>query len=234
MIGSIASLVLLTVGFVVVLAWVPFNRWEFVHEGRRIEIRNYGLTEAIWVDGERVPNSRVGGDFVTYAIHAVPTRSGEPLTIQVSTATLAMRCTAHLDSRMVFDSRRHPHLAVVIDDPRWPAAQTLLLELDGDPDTESSAATLRRVLRGGFEGLCRVRALAAAHRALGGDAFAAEVSRCEATVTEALQVLRELHAAAHLPRVTDSSSVTTPRSRTIRSAERAQLERVSSTVEGNA
>ncbi len=239
MIGSVLSMAALSVVFVVALAWVPFNRWTFDHEGRRIEIRNYGLTESIRVDGQTVRGTRAGGDFVTHATHALPTLSGETLLIEVSTATFAVRCVARVGSRVVFDSLGD---AIPVEppilDPRWGAAQTLLGELDAHPDTARSAATLRRVLQKGFGALARSRELADAHRTLGGDAMRDVVAHHEQQVAEALELVRELHLASQRPRqspeAASRSSTSTPRTSTMRSAERAQADKVSSTVVGNA
>lgn len=241
MVWSVLSMVALTTLFVVALAYVPFNRWVFTHEGRQIEIRNYGLTETVRIDGTRATETRVGGDFVTHATHAVPTCAGESLVIEVSTSTFAMRCVARVGSRIVYDSLASDvPLEGPIRDRRWAAAQTLLSELDTHPGSARSAATLRRVLEKGFLSLTRARELADAHRTLGGDAMRDVVDHHEREVREALDLVRELHLAARRPRGPQSpeaarrSSRKTPRTNTMRSAERAQVDSVSTTVAGRA
>lgn len=238
MVWSVVSMVLVTVGFVALLAFVPFNRWIFQHQGRRIEVRNFGLTESVRVDGVVVPESRVAGDFVSFATHAIPFSNGESLIIEITTSTFAMRCLARLGTRVVFDSIGQPATLPLVDDPRWEAAQTLLSELDDHPSTARSAATLRRVLERGFLSLSKTRRLAEAHRTLGSDDLGNAVAQHERKVRDALELLRQLHLAAHRPRRAptakpSTSSVSTPRTSTMRSADRAQLDKVSRTLTGS-
>lgn len=227
MVWAVLAMMMVGMGFLGVLTAVPFNRWRFVVADRTVEVWNYGFTERIAVDGQVLHHTRVGGDYLSHAIHAVPMRSGEPLVVRIASAHFAIRCLAHIGDRIVFDSLADPDGAHDIDDPRWPEAHARLAALEASSEYADSAETLRRILRPRFEALVKARALAEAH---GGATLAEAVALYEQQVEEALGLVHDLYEVAHPP---DRSSASTPRTSTMRSAERAQVDKVSSTVTGN-
>lgn len=216
---------LLLVGSLIVMVWfVPTNRWTFAHGDHWIDVRNYGTTETIAVDGVIVATRRSGSFWDMKVEHSVDV-DGERLRIEVDGSGGGMRCRAAAGQTMVFDSsgfvdvlpppdpperelslraRLPPPSAsrsatqVVALDPRVAAAEVLLTELASHDDEEVREANeaLRSAVHAAFGRLHRAKSAAAAHTLLGGEAHDDVLAVAEAKVVEALASLRALHLAA--------------------------------------
>ncbi|MEZ4236617.1 MAG: hypothetical protein R3F59_10765 [Myxococcota bacterium] len=193
---------------------LPLGRWSFSYEGRAIEVRNYVLSERITVDGEQVARTRVGGNHLNYAVHALALPDGRQLDVAVTSDGYTFRCRATVGDQVVYDSlavvpragpararlpeaKSAPPVAGIPTDARWGAAEVLLRELADDPEVRASAGTLSTELRAAMLRLEQARLAAEAHASLGGgDEAAALIEARESAVEELLALLRELHLAA--------------------------------------
>lgn len=232
-------LLLVLVAFLVVAAvgggaWgftrIPFGRWSFTHEGRSFEVVNYAFHEHIFVDGERLRDTRVGGDHLTHAAHAIRLPDGQQLDVVVGSANgLTVACVAKVGDAVVFDSndlRPAPGTAravlppgratavtseavAVPDDARWAAAAVLLDELGRDPDHSDASEALRGALRDALTALETAQRAAVAHQALGGEGgpLDAIVAHREGSVVEVLDLVRQLHVVAATKGVTEDLAV---------------------------
>lgn len=209
-------LLLVALGSIGLLTWVPFGRWTFEYGGRTFEVRNYGVREVILVDGVVVEHTGVSTNWTTKAAHAIKLPDGRQLEIVIASSNgLTIDCIARVGDEVVFDSTVHrvPEGAARAtlpgtlepdppstepDDARWAPARVLLDELEATPELAESARALRGALHEALDGLQRATRAADAHQALGGagDDLDAVVQHREDSVQEVLGLLRELHLAA--------------------------------------
>ena len=202
--------------------------WTFDVRGRTFEVHNYSFREYLYVDGELISGSWVGGDYMSFAEHAVKLPGGDQLNIRIDLRDGVIVCEAKIGDTVVFDSRvggaieatatvptaptdeaPTPVLTGEPDDPRWAAATILLEELEEDGDLREAATTLGDALREALGQLERAQKAAEAHALLGGEEGSAVVDLREERVGELLQFVRELHlvsssrepSSAALPKV---------------------------------
>lgn len=209
------------------LAFIPSGRWSFSLGGRRFEVINYGFRERILVDGQPVSDTRVGGDGMTQAIHAIALPDGRQLDVRIGTQNgLSVECTAEVDGEVIFDSRgagalgleararlpgelrpEAPDPPETVEDPRWEAALVLLQELAENPALEATVEELSQELRRALHRLVQAHQAAEAHHALGGssDELAPVLQAHEAAVQARLDLLRQLHLAASSPAPTEEA-----------------------------
>ena len=109
---EVLALLVFLLGVLPTLMWViPFHSWEFEFAGSTIKIRNYGLRETVAVSGVVQDTTRIGGNYVTEAIHQVVV-SGRTLRIQVvSYNGLTMHCTAWEGDRILFTTEQVKKIA---------------------------------------------------------------------------------------------------------------------------
>ena len=87
------------------IARLPIHRWRFTAEGRQITVSNFIFHETIVVDGVRVPHTRVGGNYLTWATHALALPDGRELLINIASQDgITVRCSALIGEEVVFDS----------------------------------------------------------------------------------------------------------------------------------
>lgn len=183
---------------------VLVRRWSFVVDGQTIDVKNYPSREEVLVDGTLRPDTSVAGEGLTgCATHTVVLDSGRIVTVSITAEGLGVRCTAHVDGALVFDSDpgSAPEVPSIDPEPRddrWAAAVVLLDELSKTPDLANSAARLRTQLRASLLSLASARTSGEAHRALGStdDEVEVVVRQREAEVQRTLTLLRQLHLEA--------------------------------------
>ncbi len=161
---EVLALLVFLLGVLPTLMWViPFHSWEFEFAGSTIKIRNYGLRETVAVSGVVQDTTRIGGNYVTEAIHQVVV-SGRTLRIQVvSYNGLTMHCTAWEGDRILFTTEQVKKIAppatsqiappatsqIAPGDTRQQAALTLLDELarHENPRVVEAARRIREAFR---------------------------------------------------------------------------------------
>ena len=166
-------------------------------------MRNFVFHEDVLIDGEPVPHTRIAGDRMTWAEHAVQVR-GERVVVGVRSEGLQMICEAATASGTVFDSRRSSILTVPRaeegddGDPRHAALREILLALRDaeDPETIAVAEELAADAAARLHAIGALRDTADAHEALGGGARARQlIADHEAQLAPVLAELRALHLA---------------------------------------
>ena len=153
---EVLALLVFLLGVLPTLMWViPFHSWEFEFAGSTIKIRNYGLRETVAVSGVVQDTTRIGGNYVTEAIHQVVV-SGRTLRIQVvSYNGFTMHCTAWEGDRILFTTEQVKKIAppatsqIAPGDTRQQAALTLLDELarHENPRVVEAARRIREAFR---------------------------------------------------------------------------------------
>ncbi len=219
-------LALTTAAGVGVAIWtLPAHKWSFSWRGVRVDVRNYLLRELILLDGVPQRGTRVAGDRVSWAEHAVDV-AGARVRGGVGSVGLSMICEAAHGDETIFDTRsasilttRAPAapMPALPDEPRAAAVRAVAGRLAGSTDLEvvARAQELEETLVPILTSIAQAREAAAAHVTLGGEAeLSSLVDGLEAQLEPLLAELRALHVAElagpHGPTATDVVNQASP------------------------
>ena len=82
----------------------PTRIWSFDYKGNHIEVKNYALSERIYINGTRIKDTRKKGFLLSSALHEFEIAPNKNAIVQIEAVGFHVRCTVQVGNKIIYYS----------------------------------------------------------------------------------------------------------------------------------